>query len=77
MYGAYLRGGITAAIVALVGSILRFILPYLLPYLGPEDELIYQSFSALGSNVVLLGLIAVAAGILAAAVSESNAGGVR
>jgi hypothetical protein len=74
MYGAYIRGGITAAIVALVGSILRFILPYLLPYLGPEDELLYQSFNALGSNVVLLGLIAVGAGVMAAAVAESNAG---
>jgi hypothetical protein len=76
MYGAYLRGGITAAIVTLVGAVLRFILPYLLPYLGPEDGLIYQSFSALGSNIVLLGLIAVGAGVLAAAVTESNARGV-
>ena len=77
MYGAYIRGGITAAIVTVIGAVLRFILPYLLPYLGPEDELLYQTFSALGENVIFLGLIAVGAGIMAAAVAESNAGGIR
>lgn len=77
MYGAYIRGGITAAIVTVIGAVLRFILPYLLPYLGPKDELLYQSFNALGNNVILLGLIAVGAGIMAAAVAESNAGGIR
>lgn len=74
MYGAYIRGGITAGGVALIGAVLNFVLPYLLPYLGPKDELIYQSFNTLGNNVVLIGLIAVGAGVLAAATAESNAG---
>jgi len=72
MYGAYIRGGITTAGVALIGAVLNFVLPYLLPYLGPQDELIYQSFSAVGNNVVLIGLVAVGAGVLAAAVTESS-----
>jgi len=76
MYGAYIRGGITAAGVTLLGAILNFILPYLLPYLGPQDEILYQSFAALGDNVFLLGLVAVGAGIMAAAVTESNARGI-
>lgn len=73
MYGAYIRGGITTAGVALLGAVLNFVLPYLLPLLGPQDEILYQSFESLGSNVVLLGLIAVGAGIMAAATAESNA----
>lgn len=76
MYGAYIRGGITAASVALLGALLNFILPYLLPYLGPKNELVYQTFNSLGNNVVLLGLIAVGAGVMAAAVTESNARGI-
>jgi len=74
MYGAYIRGGITTVGVALVGAVLNFILPYVLPYLGPEDELIYQSFATLGNNTVMIGLIAVGAGMLAAAAAESSAG---
>jgi len=77
MYGAYIRGGITAGAVALVGAVLNFILPYLLPLMGPQDEILYQTFSSVGNNVVLIGLIAVGAGIMAAATAESNAGRIR
>jgi len=77
MYGAYIRGGITAGAVALVGAVLNFILPYLLPLMGPEDEILYQTFSSVGNNAVLIGLIAVGAGIMAAATAESNAGRIR
>lgn len=76
MYGAYIRGGITSAAVALIGAVLSFVLPYLLPHLGPEDELIYQLFNTLGNNFILVGLAAVGAGVLAAAVTESNARGI-
>ena len=77
MYGAYIRGGISASGVALLGAVLNFVLPYILPYLGPEDEILYQSFNSVGNNFVLIGLIAVGAGVLAAATAESNAGGIR
>ena len=76
MYWAYIRAGITTVAVSLIGAVLNFILPYILPYLGPEDELLYQSFNTLGSNVILIGLIAVGAGVLAAATAESSVGGV-
>jgi len=77
MFGAYIRGGITACAVVLVGSILNLFLPYVLPLLGPQDEILYQTFNSLGNNVVLIGLIAVGAGIMAAATAESNAGRIR
>ena len=77
MFGAWIRAGITTTAVALVGAVLRFFLPYVQPYLGQKDELLYQSFNVLGNNVVLLGLIAVGAGVLAAATAESSAGRVR
>jgi len=76
MYGAYIRAGISAGAVTLLGAVLNFILPYLLPLLGPQDELLYQTFNTLGNNVVILGLDAVAAGVMAAATAESSVGGV-
>jgi len=76
MYGAYIRAGISAGAVTLLGAVLNFILPYLLPLLGPQDELLYQTFNTLGNNVVILGLVAVAAGVMAAATAESSVGGV-
>jgi hypothetical protein len=76
MYGAYIRAGISAGAVTLLGAVLNFILPYLLPLLGPQDELLYQTFNTLGNNVVMLGLVAVAAGVMAAATAESSVGGV-
>jgi len=74
MFGAYIRAGVTVGIAVLSGAILNFIIPFLLPYQGPEDGLLYQLFATLGDNAVFLMLIAVAAGVLAAAVKESNAG---
>jgi len=76
MYGAYIRAGISAGAVTVLGAVLNFILPYLLPLLGPENEILYQTFNTLGNNVVLLGLLAVGAGVLAAATAESNARGI-
>jgi len=72
MFGAYVRGGATIVIAVLVGALLQFIVPMFLPYLGPDDSLLVQSFSALAENAVFIGLIAVAAGVLARAVVESN-----
>lgn len=73
MYGAWIRAGVTVPIAVLSAALLNFVIPYFEPYLGPEDSLIYQSFTALGDNSILLMLAAVAAGVLAAAVAESNA----
>jgi len=76
MYGAYIRAGISAGAVTVLGAVPNFILPYLLPLLGPENEILYQTFNTLGNNVVLLGLLAVGAGVSAAATAESNARGI-
>jgi len=74
MYGVWIRAGATVPIAVLIAALLNFILPYVLPYLGPEDEILYQSFAALQGNAIVLGLAAIGAGVLAAAVAESNAG---
>ncbi|MFP4218496.1 MAG: hypothetical protein ACLFR6_06625 [Salinarchaeum sp.] len=74
MFGAYIRAGITIAAAVLVSAILKFIVPFLLPYQGPEDGILYQSFDALAENSLFIMLIAVAAGVLAAAVAESKTG---
>jgi len=58
----------------LCGAILQFIVPVFLPYQGPETSLLYRSFDALSENAVFIMLIAVAAGVLARAVVESDAG---
>jgi len=74
MFGAYIRAGITIGIAVLSAAVLNFIVPFLLPYQGPEDGMLYQSFSAIADNALFLMLIAVAAGVLAAALTESRTG---
>jgi hypothetical protein len=74
MFGAYLRAALTVGVAVLSGAILNFIVPFLLPYQGPEDGMLYQAFAAVANNGLFLMLVAVAAGVLAAAVKESGAG---
>lgn len=74
MFGAYIRGAITVGVSVLSAAILNFIVPFLLPYQGPEDGMLYQSFAAIADNALFVMLIAVAAGVLAAALTESRTG---
>jgi len=74
MFGAYLRGAITVGVAVLSAAILNFIVPFLLPYQGPQDGMLYQSFSAIADNSLFVMLVAVAAGVLAAALKESQTG---
>jgi len=74
MFGRYFRGAITVGVAVLSAAILNFIVPFLLPYQGPEDGFLYQSFAAVADNALFVMLIAVAAGVLAAAVKESQTG---
>jgi len=74
MFGRYFRAAITVGIAVLSAAILNFVVPFLLPYQGPQDSMLYQSFAAVADNSLFLMLVAVAAGVLAAAVKESNAG---
>jgi len=74
MFGRYFRAAITVGIAVLSAAILNFVVPFLLPYQGPQDSMLYQSFAAVADNSLFVMLVAVAAGVLAAAVKESNAG---
>lgn len=75
MFGAYIRAGITIAIAVLSAALLQFIVPFLLPYQGPEESLLYQSFSALAENALVIMIVAIGAAVLARAVVESRMGG--
>lgn len=77
MYGAFLRAPLYAGGAVLIGGLLEFIIPFILPLLGPEDAMLYRSFDAIAEYGLLVMLAAVAAGVLARAVVERNAGGVR
>ena len=74
MFGAYIRATLTVGGAVLVAAIIQFIVPYLLPYQGPEDGLLYQSFSAIAENAIFIALIAIGAGLIARAVVESQTG---
>lgn len=74
MYGAFARGGLEVVIAVFAGALLEYLTPFFLPFVGPESSLIYRSFDWLGSNAVLIMLVAVAAGVLARAAAESNPG---
>lgn len=74
MFGDYIRGAITIGIAVVSALILQFIVPFLLPYQGPEDELLYQSFSSLADNALFIMLLAVAAAVMAGAIRQSGRG---
>jgi hypothetical protein len=74
MFGAYIRATITVGIAVLSAAILKFIVPMLLPYIGPEDSYLYNAFNGVAQNALLIMLAAIAAGLIARAVAESNAG---
>ena len=77
MYGVLLRAPLYAGAAVLIGGVLEFIMPFILPFLGPQDAMLYRSFDAIAEYGLLIMLAAVAAGVLARAVVESNVGGVR
>lgn len=74
MFGAYIRGLLNIAAAVLLAAVLQFIVPYLLPYVGPEDGYLYNAFTGIAENALFIMLIAIGAGLLARAVTESNAG---
>jgi hypothetical protein len=74
MYGAFIRGGLTAVVAVFMGAVVEWLVPFFLPYQGPESGMMYQSFAWLGNNATFLMIIAVGAGVLARAAAESNAG---
>ena len=71
MYGAYLRAVIALPGVVLVAKLIEWIVPFFLPYL-PPNSVLYRTFSGLVDNAMLIGLFAVAAGVIAAAAIQSN-----
>jgi len=73
MFGAYARAAITIPIAVLLSSILQFIVAPMLDYLGPESSLLYRSFNGLAENALLIALLAIGAGVIARAVTESRA----
>lgn len=73
MFGAYARAAATIAFSVLAAAVLQFIVAPFLDFLGPTDSLLYRSFDGLAENALLIMLIAVGAGVIARAVTESRA----
>jgi len=82
MFGAYIRAALTIGVAVLSAAVLQFIVPYLLPYVaatGVEESnqtMLYNFFSTLSENALLVMLAAIAAGVLTRAVVESGPGGI-
>ena len=74
MFGRYVRGGLTIVVAVFSAALLEYLTPFFLPFVGPEEGLLYRSFDWLGTNALLIMLVAVAAGVLAGAAAESNPG---
>jgi len=75
MFGSYIRAALTIGVAVLSASVLQFAVPFLLPYQGPQDSMLYNAFSGIADNALLIMLVAIAGGVLARAVVESR--GVR
>lgn len=73
MFGRYARAALTIPVAVLCAGLMEYILPFFLPYMA-EGGLLYRSFDWLGSNALLLMLVAIGAGVIAGAAAESNAG---
>jgi len=73
MFGAYARAALTLAFAVLIASVLQFVVSPLLGFLGPESSLLYRSFNGLAENALLIMALAVGAGVIARAVTESGA----
>lgn len=72
MFGAYARAALTIAFAVLIAAVLQFVVSPLLAFLGPESSLLYRSFNGLAENALIIMLIAVGAGVIARAVTESG-----
>ena len=72
MFGAYLRAALTIGVAVLSAAILQFIVPFFLPYQGAESSMLYNAFSTISDNALLLMLAGIAAGVLARSVVESG-----
>lgn len=72
MFGAYLRAALTIAFAVLASAVLQFLVDPLLQFMGPQNSLLYRSFSGLAENALIIMLLAVGAGVIARAVAESG-----
>jgi hypothetical protein len=72
MFGAYLRAALTIAFAVLASAVLQFLIDPLLGFLGPQNSLLYRSFSGLAENALIIMLLAIGAGVIARAVAESG-----
>lgn len=72
MFGAVARAALAVLGAALLAAVLQYIAGFMLPFLGPQDELLYQSFNAIAENSLTVMLVAVLAGLVAAAAVEAS-----
>jgi len=73
MFGAYVRAAATLAFAVLAAAVLQFLIAPFLDFLGPESSLLYRSFNGLAENALLIMALAIGAGVIARAVTESGA----
>jgi len=73
MWGAYLRAPLYIGIAVLAAAILDAVSSFMLPYIG-ADTYIGTAIVGIVDNALFIMLIAVGAGLLARAVTESQTG---
>jgi len=74
MFGKFIRALLAIAAAVLFSAVLGFVAPYFLPLIGTEGTYLYDGFDAVVDNALFIMLIAIGAGVIARAVTESNAG---
>jgi hypothetical protein len=71
MFGAYVQAAGACAFSVLIAALLQSFLAFFLEFLE-QGTLLFRSFSAIAENSLLIMLLAVAAGVMAAAVVQSG-----
>jgi putative Mn2+ efflux pump MntP len=74
MFGKLVRAPLAIGAAVLFSAIIQFVGPLMLPLIGSEGGYLYNGFSGIIDNALFIMLVAVGAGVLARAVTESNAG---
>lgn len=70
MFGTYLRAAAALGGAVLVAKLIEWLVPMLVPYMG--ETIVARSFESLANNALLIALIAIAVGVIARAVNESD-----
>jgi len=75
MFAAFVRAALNLLAGALIGALVDYTSGFIAPLLGEPNDLLRQSFTAIGDYAILFGILAALVTLLARANIERRLGG--